>query len=142
MISTSEADLTGATKILAVANTPLYLVRKLRHDQAVIDIGCSVDAEAILQSIRDAVSKAQPEPVDSVRPYVYLVALAMKQESRWLAEASEIHAPDWNWYRYIAKYLLDTHSPVMNQTIAAGRYVPNVSIQTQSPVKTLILQPN
>jgi hypothetical protein len=96
MKSLSEATLGMACEVFAVANTPAYLIRKLRQDPEISEISRSISDEEILAALRLAVKEDCAILLNAVRPYAYLVALSMKSKNDvappvvegWAAERS------------------------------------------------------
>lgn len=117
----NEIDLTAASFALAVANTPPFLIRKLKSDPAVKLINDSFSDDQILNELR-ALANADPaEPLNAVRPYAYLTALWMKPRPDALRVAAELNMNRWRWYSVIASFLLDTYSPISSQTFQTPR---------------------
>jgi hypothetical protein len=138
MSPTREVDLTQATPALAVANTPLFLLRKLRDDPAVQELGRRASNEELLDALRGSI---QCEPTDlesAVRPYVYLVALFVKPGPTFPSEIGGIEAPHLTWFRYLRDYLLKTGSPVQIERIVVPNQLraPRASIVDSSPVES------
>jgi hypothetical protein len=142
MKNIEEAKLIQACETFAVANTPIYLVRKLRMDQEVFEIGRTFSSDDILAAIRRAIQADPADLLNAVRPYAYLVALSMKPEIKGLQEAEKIEVKPWRWYKFISNYLLETWSaPVSEQKIVYVRPVsaPTASIRTKNPATSIIL---
>lgn len=134
MTSPNDIDLEEAALTYSVANTPLYLVRKLRSDPAVSEIASRYSGEQILLALQESVVDDPLSPQQSVRPYAYLVALSFKSSLEDLRTASEIIAPHWDWYHYVAEYLIQNYHPILIQSISSPpRYEPNlVSIRPEA----------
>lgn len=138
MNSFSEANLSGASRAYAVANTPLFLLRKLREDTAVLEISQSFSADAIYSELRTAIIAVPHDIVTTVRPYVYLVALAMKKNEDYLRQVATLPGiANWDWLEYIRQVLLETSSPVSEQvlSIPAQLSAPTLSIHASSPTQ-------
>jgi hypothetical protein len=102
-MSTSQLDLFGsldlsnANEVVLVANTPSYLLDRLRKDASVAHLAQTLSTPAILDALR-AWSATDPERVqDVVLRYVYLAALAMKDPSEIWPGLGEIdlHRLEW-----------------------------------------------
>jgi hypothetical protein len=113
----NEIDLTGPSLALTVANTPLFLVRKLRNDPAIRLISEGFSEDQILDALNGLSNTDPSEPINAVRPYVYLTALWMKSRSDALRKAATLNMSRWRWYSYISLVLLDTYSPITTQTL-------------------------
>ena len=101
----------------AVANTPLFLVRKLRDDDAVREVSRQLTSDEILQALKLSIEH-RPLDIDStIRPYVLLVALYMKPTIDGLVEAKELSAPHWRWFAQIRDHLLATYYEVDVQKV-------------------------
>jgi hypothetical protein len=143
MIPLDQVDLTLAAQALAVANTPLFLIRKLKSDSAVRTISESYSDDEILIGIRATLASAEGgELVNVVRPYAYLVALWMKPRPTALRSASEFDAGGWTWYSTIPSYLSETYSPISRQTFIARPTGLVVSAsKSEVPISTIVLKP-
>jgi hypothetical protein len=141
MKSPDEINLAQACRTFAVANTPLFLLRKLRSDPAISEIARRFSADEILDAIRDAVERDPAELLHAVRPYAYVVALSKKPQDKELREASRISAPKWGWFSFIASVLIDSFSSVSVQQIQIPVFTqsPSYSIRSNEPVKIFIL---
>jgi hypothetical protein len=123
-----------AETALSVANTPLFLLRKLRSDAVVVEIARDLHDEELLNALRTA---AQHEPTnirESVLPYVYLVAVALKGKRALLEQAANVDAPHAKWFKYISSFLLQSFVPTSRKTISiltpTTRLRPDVSKST------------
>jgi hypothetical protein len=117
MTLVDRIDLQSAKAAFAVANTPLFLMRKLRSDPAIALLARNRRGEEFLDALRDI---AQREPTDLdelVLPYVYLVALSLKDDLSLLKEATQITQPYADWYQYIGNYLVQSTHPTMRKTV-------------------------
>lgn len=130
-------DLTQAGEIFAVANTPLFLLRKLRESQAVSEAK-EADEKEILESLQDALKQEQNTLTEAVRPYVYLVALSQKENDTALKEAAKYDSLSWHWYSLLAQRLLEEFSPIFVQNIVLPNYQPIPTIRPQSSSPAII----
>jgi hypothetical protein len=106
-----------AETALAVANTPLFLLRKLRSDPVVVEIARDVSDEELLDALR-VVTQEEPQNIqEAVLPYVYLVALSVKGNLTILKQASDVDAPHARWFKYISKFLLQSFIPTQRSTV-------------------------
>jgi hypothetical protein len=125
MKSFTEADLSEACSAFAVANTPLFLLRKLRKDPTVLDISRSFRGEQILEEFKKAVLQEPKNLEETVRPYVYLVALANEPSDEYLREVAKIESSNWDWLGYMIQVLLETYTPTAQEDI----WVPGAIVQ-------------
>lgn len=143
MISFNEANLSQAARVYAIANTPLFLIHKLREDPAVHDIARSFSGEQILLELQRATVGEPQTPADYVRPYALLAALALKSDVGYLRAAARIErAYTWEWFDYIHRVLLTTHSPTTSDTMRAHGNISPLSrtVRTTSPVERLTMK--
>jgi hypothetical protein len=117
-------DLSQATLIYGVSNTPLFLLRKLQSDPVVRAISDTCSGAEILEAIRVSLLEEPRSPLEAVQPYAYLLALWFKPEIRHLQEASKIPAPHANWYPYMAEVLTETFSKVQTLTLQPPGQLP------------------
>jgi hypothetical protein len=138
-----EIDFTAASLALAVANTPSFLIRKLKSDPGVKFIADSYSDEQILNELRATPNADPAEPLNAVRPYAYLTALWMKPRPDALRIAAELETSRWRWYSVIASFLLDTYSPISSQTVQAPHIAKwSATPSSTVPASNVILEPN
>ena len=101
-----KLNLEAADTIFATANTPLFLVRKLRADSSVTTIAASNSSEDIFRGMRAVLKIKATDFRSSVMPYVLLVALSLKPDNTYLMKSVGLPAPHHPWFRYCADYLL------------------------------------
>jgi hypothetical protein len=137
-----DFDLTQPSLIFQLANTPLFLARKLHADPEVRAIADNCSTEEILAALKTSISAESTTAVEAVRPYVLLVALWFKPDIDGLQEAVGMSAPDLNWYTYIGNALMISFSPVQTQSIRTpGRlHFSSVTDINLSPVQTQSIQ--
>lgn len=113
-----EANLANAAQMYAVANTPLFLIRKLREDSAVLEIAASFTGSAIADELKAILEREPRTTEDFVRPYVYLSALAQKPEDSFLRQALSLPGHErWDWYEFVAGALWEMYMATTVQTI-------------------------
>lgn len=108
-----------AQHILAIANTPSFIVRKLKEDPEVQLMSRSFNGAALLQMLKDNLSV---DPGDDLRaqvlPFVLLVATALSVD-RVLPDAAQLvgdFQPEW--FDDARNLLLATYRP---STFSTGR---------------------
>jgi hypothetical protein len=130
-----ELDLTQAAKIYGIANTPLFLIRKLQEDPSVRAISAAYSGPEIVEALRSMVAAEPVDAGEAVRPYALLVALWFKTEIDHLQEAAKLETAIYAWYSYIAEVLVASFSPVNDQVIEVPGQLssPTASIESSSP---------
>jgi hypothetical protein len=113
-----QIDLRAAESAFAVANTPLFLMRKLRSDPAVALLARNRRGEELLKSLRDIARTEPNDLLEFVLPYIYLIALSLKQDLPHLREAAQITQPYADWYKYIGDYLVQSTHPTARIAIS------------------------
>jgi hypothetical protein len=121
MTSPSQLNTSSAEMTFVVANTPLFLLRKLRSDPVVVEMSTSIPAAQIFKALQKSIRRKPKTIKDSVRPYVYLVALSLLRDQSYLRQAATLSAPHAEWFTYLAKILTKTNTPTSNVLIQ----VPN-----------------
>lgn len=137
----NDFDLTQAGQSYAVANTPLFLMRKLQFDPEVRAIGDTRSAQEILEALTQAINAVPTSPAEAVRPYAFLVALSQQSEIEPLHQAGSLAAPLYDWFGYIAGILIETFSPVQSEIIQLPGQLaaPPVSVKTTTPANRIEL---
>jgi hypothetical protein len=129
----------NAEAAFVLANTPLFLLRKLRSDPVVRDMALNLSDDELISALRAAVSQRPTDIREAVLPYLYLVALSIKGNVATLKQAVEIDAPHAQWFKYIGGYLLQSFSPSTTQTVSI--LMPKVILpqpSTSSSSKTTV----
>ena len=109
---TEDFNLDEAEAAFAAANTPLYLVRKLKADPAVQAISRIVKPDQILMELERTAGKNPTNLREAVVPFICLVALQMQPSDDFLLRTTKIipsHGADW--FRTIRQVLLETFTP-------------------------------
>jgi hypothetical protein len=103
-----KLNLEAADRAFATANTPLFLVRKLRADNATASIAASNSSREIFQELRAVLSTKATDFRTSVMPYVLLVALSLKSDNELLNKTADLPAPNHSWFKYCSEYLIES----------------------------------
>lgn len=136
MTQPDQIDLRTAEAAFAVANTPLFLMRKLRSDPAVALLARNRRGEELLALLRQIAGQVPRDPREAVLPYIYLVALSLKQDLSHLREAAGIAQPHADWYEYIGKYLVQSTLPTARIAISFPQQVVTSTISVGSSANT------
>jgi hypothetical protein len=108
-----DANLNVAAGALVVANTPLYLIRKLRSDASVQGLSREFNGQALRDALRLTASTRPVDHVSAVKPYAFLVALAMKPSGDELRDSMNIVAhPAYEWFDFIRRALVENTSGI------------------------------
>lgn len=131
-----DSTLKTAAQVYSVANTPLFLLRKLREDANIRSVSDEFTGADIVDLLRQALREEPKSPLEAVRPYALLVALSFKPSCEFLQEAARLPAPFADWFPYIAEVLAETFSPVQSQQLQAPTHLPAppVSVESSAPV--------
>lgn len=128
-----QVDLSEASASYAVANTPLFLIRKIREDSSAVYIANNFSGDQILSALRMALEHEPTDICDYVRPYVYLVALSMKDTDSYLRCAADLPmARKWDWYCYVSLALLQAYAPTTQIAVQVSTPVINATASTTS----------
>lgn len=101
----------------AVANTPSFLVRKLRADPEVNGLK-SKGSENLLRELAKSVKKKPKSLEDAVLPYVFIVALSLTDDGNALRKAASFKPRYARWYSEIATQLLSAYKPSTYVTLS------------------------
>ncbi len=133
----SKFDLSDSAQTFAVANTPLFLLRKLRQDPVVLEIARSLSARELLAEFHESLHAAPKDLVEAVAPFVYASALSMKESDAYLLDASRNPAIDQrDWLRFFVETLFRTFSPTSRVDILVPAQLnaqnPLLSVKTST----------
>lgn len=127
------ADFTQLAQTFALANTPLYLVRKFREDPTVQELARGFSGEQILAVLEKALNQEPVSLLDYTKPYAYLVALSLMPEGGHLREAAKLPNMDkWQWLSYIRAVLAETFIPTTRFHV---EWKPSLS-ELDSPIRS------
>lgn len=132
MTDLQKMNLKSAETSFALANTPLFLIRKLQADPVVLEIRQRFSEEEIYAALEYSLKQEPMNLSDAVRPYVYLVSLAGKSDMSFLRRAVELGSDHADWYHYIANVLLQTYKSTSISTYP----IPNSAIMSHISMKT------
>jgi hypothetical protein len=127
--------LDAAEGFVAVANTPIFLARRLREDSAVKTAHQIHGANAIFAAL-ESISKKKPATLaDVAEAYLYLVALSFDNELSWLRRARAISNPYIKWYGSVADYLLTLVTPTITTNMQLSANPPRSLVVNPSQTR-------
>lgn len=100
-----------------MANSPLFLLRKIRQDPLTAQIAREAKGNTILEVLSDFLQREPRTLRTAVAPYVYLVALSMQSDATFLKLASVLSATHHEWFSFLCDFLLKTHHSDTVQTL-------------------------
>lgn len=137
-----QVDLSTAAVSLGLANSPVYLLRRLETDPSVQKLSDKYSESEIFREMKRVLSKKKPSSLEeTVWPYVALVALANKKSTQYLDQAASLPADHFQWFAYLAQFLKQSlaHSSTVNissPAISKIEGVPASTANTFSKVET------
>jgi len=94
------------------ANTPTFLLERLRKDTSVSYVASILSTEEIIDVIRELCSSPPKEPIDVVRAYVFLVSLALKDDvERFKGKLEAIDLSSLQWGSQIRAKIIGERIP-------------------------------
>lgn len=98
----------SAKEAVLVANTPSFLLDRLRKDIAVQTVLDNMSSAEIVTALRDALTRAPKGPAELVPAYIYLVALssADPQDQELWKQISSIDLSGLEWGNAIRAMIL------------------------------------
>ncbi len=123
MKNLEKIDLKEAERIYIVSNTPLFLARRLKTLPIVENICESFDGMTITKALKKSIQRKPKTLSETVRPYVYLVALSLKLDPTYLSLTTTINAPNYRWFTYISNFLNETYRPLSITTMSVRSHL-------------------
>jgi hypothetical protein len=123
----NDVDLSEAGKIYLVANTPLFLTRRLQDDSSVDVLRRSCSGEDLYEGIVESLQFAPGDSVEAVRPFAYLIALRGQESPELFLKAARMRSDYHPWFKTVARALEATFVPHVNQTIWVEAPRPTIS---------------
>jgi hypothetical protein len=91
------------------ARTPMSLASRLTEDQVSIKLSQSMSGEDLLRTFESSLSRDPEIMRDLITPYLALTAMWLKQDARFLDDASAVHAPPhFKWLTELTRILVDS----------------------------------
>ena len=124
-----DIDLTEAGNIYLIANTPLFLMRRLQEDPAPDLLSRNFTSEEVLVDLRRVLEESPEDPVQAVRPFVYLLALRNQalrggSSADIFFVAARLTSHFHPWYATVARTLETTFVPQVNETVWVSKATP------------------
>lgn len=135
----SKLDLTEAGRVFAVANTPLFIVRKLQGSPSVTEVARDYSSARILASLSRALKSKPRDFISHVRPYVYLLGLAEKRDAAALAQAAMLASPHHKWFPDIVQWVVKSGVPTNYANVDARQGSTKLSIEGSNAPSVIIL---
>lgn len=132
----SDVDLSEAGSVYLIANTPLFLARRLQTDPSADLLSRSCSGEDLYAGIVEALQKDPENSIEAVRPFMYLIALRGQDSPGLFFRAAELHSPRHPWYTTVARVLEATFIPQVNESIWVGVPQPTMIQYPLTPAST------
>lgn len=91
-----------------VANSPLFLLRKLRENPVVQDMAQRALGDTLLSQLKSTLSRKPKKISNAVKPYAYLVALSLQADPKRIEMATKFNSPYHAWYDYLARLIFNS----------------------------------
>ncbi|MER8734361.1 hypothetical protein NKH28_32010 [Mesorhizobium sp. M1227] len=142
MSRSSDFDLRNAVTAFVVANTPLFLLRKLQSEESLIrQINESTSERALISKLKAALRTKPKNLHSAVRPYVYLVALANREAFMALKQFAGHHYEAYPWFEYLTDVILQTgQTTTMTEATLNLVLKPSIESKSQSQATASHLQ--
>jgi hypothetical protein len=128
-------DTTNIESKFVVANTPNFIVRRIKEDKAAYLLSQSLSADALLKMFIESAGKEPQTLRDLVTPYICLSALSLKPDVKYLRDAITFTArPQYKWLRACAQILIDTFRPTSFVKVDARPLDNSVFVKSSSTV--------
>ena len=112
-----EVNLTDTANIYLIANTPIFLIRRLQADPSVYALAQLCAPLDLYAGIASSLAKSPNNPIEAVRPFAFLVALRIQNCAELFYRAAELPAPSLPWFPTVARMLGVTFVPNANVTM-------------------------
>ena len=134
-MNVNDIDLSRPARVFLISNTPLFLLSKLQEDVNVLSLSQSVPGSEIFEALKEALRKEPQDLKDRVRPYVYLVALWLQSDPKFLEKTRELE-PNYadDWFDFARQVLIQTYRPLARSmvSLAVVAVPPEISIASSA----------
>jgi hypothetical protein len=131
-----------AETAVAVANTPIFLARRLRENQAVRR-ALQLHGPAKIFAALESIAPRKPYSLtDATKVYFYLVALSFDMDLLWLQRARKLAVPHIKWFSEVGDFLASgtvstTKSSITAPAIISTPHIIRSSVANNSTVRDL-----
>jgi hypothetical protein len=106
MTTLEPIDLREAETAVVVANTPIFLARRLRENPA-LQRALELHGPEKIFGALEKISGCKPTDLkQATEAYFYLVTLSLQNNALWLHRARALPCPHVKWFKDIADYLI------------------------------------
>lgn len=109
-------DLSSAEEDFAIANTPFFLLRKLRINPFVHIVARRASSRALLQSLQKSLTSRPRTARTALRPYFYLAALGIKNDPAALKKAASFECPHHVWFEPMIAAIIASRKATATET--------------------------
>jgi hypothetical protein len=127
----------NAESSFVIANTPSFLLRRLREDKASYQLSQSMSDRDLLATFTAAISEKPETMRDQITPYLILVALSLKTDVKFLRDAKTLAAgatTSYKWLDACAQILIEEFRPTSLVKMGPRTYQSGFSIQSNANV--------
>jgi hypothetical protein len=119
--------------IYLVANTPSYLFKHLRRDEAVQQLARTATVDDLAELISEFVSKPERTALDISRVYAALAAMSLRPYREWQDRVEGLDLAMLDWGARFRTLMKGNAVPVMIANVSAPQTIPSPRAQ---PVST------
>ena len=132
MTALAHIMLDDAERFVAVANTPIFLARRLREDPAAKRAHEFHGAQAIYSALEGIVARQPATLADAAEVYLYLVALSFDNDLSWLRRTCSLPSPHIKWYQAVGDYLLAVATSTLTMSAQLSTPAPGSLVRDPS----------
>lgn len=94
----AKIDYTPASRLLMIANSPLFLFEQLQQTHTVHALAASHSPRVLLTLLRTALSRTPTTNLARVKPYALLAALVLRGDVNAVKTAMSFRSEHYPWY--------------------------------------------
>lgn len=136
----SHAEFHNARIVYAVANTPLYLLERLREDAEVQAFARRSDGPTLFGLMSSALETPPCTLQQAVLPYVYLICLALKNDILQLQRARALSSDGYKWFSYLVDIVNSTSTPTATVNLRSSSGNLSLSSRSGTKIQTVTLR--
>jgi len=103
MINLDEKQFDGCRRIYLAANTPSFIVRKMRLERSVVNLHIKFTKDHLIEMLRNSLSSEINDFNDKVRPMILMAALSFKGDPKIFEEFEDVD--ERRWVGAVSKFL-------------------------------------
>lgn len=115
MINFASERFDGCRRIYIAANTPSFMMKKMRIERSVIDLHLKFSKDELINLLKSAIEKDAGDFIDKLSPMILMAALSLKGDPTVFKDFVEKN--NHRWVAPVARHLSKSAKSTMNTNL-------------------------